>query len=287
MYGTARATSLLSLLLLLTPISQTASPPTCTTTSGQSGLCISTATCSSGGGVSEAGHCSGASNIQCCTYGSCAVATLSGLCQPNTTCTSGGTAWGGYCGGDASILCCTYGSCTVGTGTAKEPGQCGLSTLCGADGGTSTGGLCGGPDGVRCCSYVTCTAGGKSGFCQTKGSCSGTSTGGSCPGGGGIQCCTPGTATVDGGPCGVLTVNQATLELIKGFEGWFPDICKLGLRGWRFKAREADMPQMMTLTVTRRLDGDICAMILRARRLSIPFRFPRRMGRSYCWTTWP
>jgi lysozyme len=212
-------------LILLTQHSLAAAPPTCTITSGQSGICISTSSCSSSGGVSEPGHCSGASNIQCCTYGSCNVATLSGLCQPNSTCTAGGTAWPlGYCPGDATIQCCTYGSCAVGT--AKVPGQCGLSTPCADDGGTSTSGLCPGPDGVRCCSYGTCAANGKSGFCQTKSSCSGTSSGLSCPGGDDIMCCTPGTPTVDGSSCGALTVNQATLELIKGFEGWFPDICE-------------------------------------------------------------
>lgn len=213
------------LTILFTTPSNAATAPTCTITSGQAGLCLSTTACTQGGGVPEAGHCSGASNIQCCTYGSCTVATLSGLCQPNTTCTGGGTSWGGYCGGDASIQCCTYGSCSAGAG--KVPGQCGLGSLCAADGGTGTSGLCPGPDGVRCCSYGTCAADGKSGFCQTKNSCAGTSTGGSCPGGDDIQCCTPGTATVDGSPCGALTVNQATLELIKGFEGWFPNICEL------------------------------------------------------------
>jgi hypothetical protein len=158
------------------------------------------------------------------------VATLSGLCQPNTTCSTagGGTSWGGYCPGDASIQCCTYGSCVAGTASGG-PGQCGLASLCGSDGGTTTtSGACLGGDGMGCCSYGSCVANGKEGFCQTRNSCAGTATGGLCPGGAGIQCCTPGTVTVDGGPCGVLTVNQATLELVKGFEGWYKDICEYG-----------------------------------------------------------
>ncbi|KAB5531335.1 lysozyme [Coniochaeta sp. 2T2.1] len=111
-----------TLLLLFLPLVLTATPQTCTITTGQSGVCISTSSCTSGGGVPEAGHCTGsAANIQCCTYGPCNVATF-------------------------------------------------------------------------------------------------------CPGGEEVQCCVPGTATVGGRPCGAFVVNQATLELVKGFEGWFPDI---------------------------------------------------------------
>lgn len=227
----------LLLLLLLTTPSTAATPQTCTIASGQTGVCISTSTCASGGGVPEAGHCPGSSDVQCCTYGPCAAATLSGLCVPNTTCA--GTSWGGYCGGDATIQCCTLGACSA---AGNVPGQCGLASLCAADGGTSTGGLCPGSATVKCCTYGTCAAGGKSGFCQTKGSCPGTSTPGLCPGGDEIQCCTPGTGTVDGGPCGALTVDQATLELIKGFEGWFPDICRFGVSlSWKWKRKKGLM----------------------------------------------
>lgn len=37
---------------------------TCTVNSGQGGVCISTSSCSSSGGHSEAGHCPGAADIQ-------------------------------------------------------------------------------------------------------------------------------------------------------------------------------------------------------------------------------
>ncbi|EON68726.1 hypothetical protein W97_07984 [Coniosporium apollinis CBS 100218] len=42
----------------------------CTFNSGQLGTCISTAECNAQGGTSEAGHCPGAANIQCCTCSS-------------------------------------------------------------------------------------------------------------------------------------------------------------------------------------------------------------------------
>ncbi|KAM7218178.1 Lysozyme-like domain containing protein [Rhypophila decipiens] len=48
----------------------------CTFNTGQSGTCMSTTDCASQGGSSEAGHCPGASNIQCCT--------LQPVCAPPT-----------------------------------------------------------------------------------------------------------------------------------------------------------------------------------------------------------
>ncbi|KAK3312384.1 lysozyme [Apodospora peruviana] len=39
----------------------------CTLNAGQTGTCISTSACASQGGTFEAGHCPGASDIQCCT----------------------------------------------------------------------------------------------------------------------------------------------------------------------------------------------------------------------------
>jgi len=77
----------------------------CTINSGQSGICISTSSCASSGGHSEAGHCPGAANIQCCTYGTCSVGGVSGTCQETSSCS--GTKTPGYCPGPANIQCCT------------------------------------------------------------------------------------------------------------------------------------------------------------------------------------
>ena len=65
-------------LLTLLTLSLTTAAPTssifsrgsCTVNSGASGTCISTSDCATQGGSSEAGHCPGASNIQCCTVSS-------------------------------------------------------------------------------------------------------------------------------------------------------------------------------------------------------------------------
>jgi len=83
----------------------------CTNNAGINGECVSTSSCSSAGGTSEAGHCPGATNIQCCTYGTCK--SGAGKCQPTATCT--GTSTAGLCPGASNIQCCTPsspGSCT-------------------------------------------------------------------------------------------------------------------------------------------------------------------------------
>ncbi|KAE8447053.1 hypothetical protein EG329_011188 [Mollisiaceae sp. DMI_Dod_QoI] len=84
----------------------------CTINSGQKGECILTSTCSSQGGKSEAGHCPGATDIQCCTYGTCSANGVGGTCQPTDTCS--GTSTAGHCPGPANIQCCTSskGGCT-------------------------------------------------------------------------------------------------------------------------------------------------------------------------------
>jgi hypothetical protein len=63
----------------------------CTIDSGQKGECISTSACSTQGGHSEAGHCPGAADIQCCTYGSCTASGVKGECQPTSTCSGKST----------------------------------------------------------------------------------------------------------------------------------------------------------------------------------------------------
>ncbi|MCJ1264543.1 hypothetical protein MMC22_004415 [Lobaria immixta] len=85
----------------------------CKTKSGLSGTCISTSTCSSGGGKSEAGHCPGAADIQCCTHspkdestgGSCKIKSgLKGTCISTSACSSGGgESEAGHCPGAADI----------------------------------------------------------------------------------------------------------------------------------------------------------------------------------------
>ncbi|CZR55764.1 uncharacterized protein PAC_05652 [Phialocephala subalpina] len=93
-------------IYLLTLLSATSAlADTCTVNSGQKGECISTSTCSSQCGKSEAGHCPGATNIQCCTYGTCTVSGASGKCQPTSTCS--GTSTPGHCLGPSNIQCCT------------------------------------------------------------------------------------------------------------------------------------------------------------------------------------
>ncbi|KUJ19003.1 lysozyme-like protein [Mollisia scopiformis] len=86
---------------------------TCTINSGQKGECILTSTCSSQGGTSQVGHCPGAADIQCCTYGSCTVNGEEGTCQPTGTCS--GTKTAGHCPGPSDIQCCTSskGGCTA------------------------------------------------------------------------------------------------------------------------------------------------------------------------------
>ena len=80
----------------------------CRINSGQSGVCISTSSCSGSGGSSQAGHCPGPIDIQCCTYGTCSVSGVSGTCQETSTCS--GTKTPGHCPGPSNIQCCTHGS---------------------------------------------------------------------------------------------------------------------------------------------------------------------------------
>ncbi|KAH6683965.1 lysozyme [Halenospora varia] len=136
--------TLLAILLSLTTHALAApGTTTCEITSGQKGLCVATASCKSSGGKSEAGHCPGGIDNQCCTYGTCTVNSIAGLCQPTSSCT--GTSTAGHCPGAADIQCCTSKYLTTTTPTTN----------------------CGAPD-----------------------------------------------------------VNQATLELVEGFEGWYANAYK-------------------------------------------------------------
>lgn len=71
----------LSILLAFLRIASAAGP--CTIRSGLKGECIATNECSKRGGRSEAGHCPGPANIQCCTTSRPPVKPVAGkLCVP-------------------------------------------------------------------------------------------------------------------------------------------------------------------------------------------------------------
>lgn len=101
-----------------------------------------------------------------------------------------------------------------------QPGECISTSSCA---GTSTPGLCPGAADIQCCTYGTCTASGVSGSCQPSSTCTGTTTAGLCPGDSDILCCTSGDGGGGGGDCGVPEVNQATVDLVKEFEGYEPN----------------------------------------------------------------
>ncbi|EPE31289.1 Lysozyme-like protein [Glarea lozoyensis ATCC 20868] len=114
--------SLAALLLFSSPIALAAPGNTaCQINSKQDGLCMATASCKSSGGTSQAGHCPGGTDNQCCTYGSCTVSSISGLCQTTSTCGSGYTSTAGHCPGPAGIQCCTKKSTSPAPGPAPAP----------------------------------------------------------------------------------------------------------------------------------------------------------------------
>ncbi|KAF3770111.1 family 24 glycoside hydrolase [Cryphonectria parasitica EP155] len=189
------------LSLLNSPIR--AATTTCTISTGHDGICVSTTSCASGGGTSTPGFCPGAADIQCCTYGSCALPSsgLAGLCLPTSSCSSGGgTSTAGLCPGDSSIQCCTYGTCSVG----GVGGEC-VDT--GACSGTSTPGYCPSGSNIQCC-----TGGGGGG-----------GGGGSTGGGGDDDDDVPAEYQGDGSTCssGYPLLNTASLALIREFEGLY------------------------------------------------------------------
>lgn len=50
--------------------------------------------------------------------------------------------------------------------------------------------------------------------------------GGGCATALGVDCCLSAGGGGGGEECGPPKLNQASLDLVKEFEGWFPDICK-------------------------------------------------------------
>lgn len=83
----------------------------CSGSGGATGVCISTSTCSSGGGVSISGACPGTpADVRCCTKSSCG---SGGSCQWTSSCASGNTL-GGLCPGPSDFKCCLPGGSTGG-----------------------------------------------------------------------------------------------------------------------------------------------------------------------------
>ena len=162
----------------------------CKVKSGLSGECMPTDACSKSGGQSEAGHCPGGKDIQCCTH---AANPPSDDNQESSD------------DDDDQDSSKDNGNCKIGNGTL---GTCISTSDCSGNGGTSEAGHCPGAANiqvshsidlsctfqltrVQCCTYKSCDVAGKKGQCQSTSSCSGTSTPGHCPGPTNIQCCTP------------------------------------------------------------------------------------------------
>ncbi|KAH6911723.1 lysozyme [Coprinopsis sp. MPI-PUGE-AT-0042] len=76
------------------------------TANGLPGVCLTTSSCSSGGGTSRPGFCpNDPTNVQCCTK-SC---SSGGTCRFTSTCASGNTL-SGLCPGPTDFKCCLPGS---------------------------------------------------------------------------------------------------------------------------------------------------------------------------------
>ena len=204
---------------------QTPTPTACTINSGQSGTCISTSACASQGWKSEAGHCPGATDIQCCyklsettntpapSPTSCTVNSgESGTCISTSSCASQGLqSEPDHCPGPTDIQCCyqpsqtsaapapSTTSCTVNSG---ESGTCISTSSCASQGLQSEPDHCPGPTDIQCCykpsataapSTTSCTVNsGESGTCISTSSCASQglqSEPDHCPGPTDIQCC--------------------------------------------------------------------------------------------------
>ena len=94
-----------SIILFLLPLGLAAVNGPCSA-SGTPGVCISTASCSSGGGSSQSGFCpNDPGDIKCCTKTQCGSA---GNCRFSSACS--GTSKAGLCPGPADFKCCEPGS---------------------------------------------------------------------------------------------------------------------------------------------------------------------------------
>ncbi|KAH6907660.1 lysozyme, partial [Coprinopsis sp. MPI-PUGE-AT-0042] len=91
----------LALLIALNASVRAAVNDPCTA-NGLPGICLTTTSCSSGGGTSRPGFCpNDPNNVQCCTK-SCG---SGGTCRFTSTCTSGNIATG-LCPGPSNFTCC-------------------------------------------------------------------------------------------------------------------------------------------------------------------------------------
>ncbi|KAF4567369.1 hypothetical protein EYR40_006368 [Pleurotus pulmonarius] len=89
------------------------------TANGTPGVCISTSSCSSGGGQSFSGLCpNDPADVRCCTKTSCGAG---GNCRFTSACTTGNTA-AGLCPGPATFQCCLPAS--GGGGGGGSGGGC-------------------------------------------------------------------------------------------------------------------------------------------------------------------
>jgi hypothetical protein len=187
-----------------TSTATTAPATKCTANNGLFGTCISTNACSKQGGVSEAGHCPGGADIQCCYQSdgsgdSCKTDDgTSGTCMSTAACSNANAqSVPGFCAGPTNIQCCIPKAEPAATSNvcvlpdSGVSGECISTGSCSSLGGTSTPGLCPGAANIQCCTYSTCFVGMQEGTCQPTSSCKGSTHAGFCPGGSNIQCCTP------------------------------------------------------------------------------------------------
>lgn len=90
-----------SLALVSAPLGERALGDSCSAPEG-SGTCQKTSDCTSQG-FNVAGHCPGASDIQCCIKKTCATPSGSGICQDKGDNACSGSYVSGYCPGASSI----------------------------------------------------------------------------------------------------------------------------------------------------------------------------------------
>lgn len=90
-----------SLALVSSPLSERAIGDSCSAAEG-SGTCQKTSACTSQG-FNIAGHCAGASDIQCCIKKACATPSGSGICQNKGDNACSGSYVPGFCPGASSI----------------------------------------------------------------------------------------------------------------------------------------------------------------------------------------
>jgi hypothetical protein len=109
------ASLLLAALTSVTAASHKNGP--CSGKNGVQGICISTKSCSIGGGSYISNACLGLpDDIKCCTKPSCQKATQQGDCRFVDICGSGKTTIAGLCPGPDSFRCCV-----PKPGTTPEP----------------------------------------------------------------------------------------------------------------------------------------------------------------------